>query len=154
MVTGRPAEGVRRGRGPTGHQVSGRERAVDSRTGGLPGTGTDQGHRVVAELSGAAVGRGGAGQWHALGHRRRREHVGHDAVLADQVVVRPLRPLRVDRPEVVDERRRMDAAQDVVTVRLGFDPLVVGQRVEDPIDPLRQLGAVGRTPTQTSRIGS
>ena len=143
MVTRRPAERVRRG-GAGGDEVHRGQGAVDRRTGGLPGARADQGHRVVAELAGPAVRRGGPGRRHALGHRGRREDIGHDPVLADQLDVRTGQPLGVDGPEVVDEGRGVDAAQHLVVVRRRLHPLVVGQRIQDAVDPLGQLGALGR----------
>jgi hypothetical protein len=43
---------------------------------------------------------------------------------------------------MVDECRRVDTAQDVVVVRLRLDPVVAVERAQDPVDPLRYLGAV------------
>jgi hypothetical protein len=53
------------------------------------------------------------------GHRRRREDVGHHPVLADQLVVRAGHPLGWIVRRMVDERRRVDAAQHVVVVRVA-----------------------------------
>ena len=68
------------------------------------------------------------------------EEVGHDPVLPDDLLVRRRRPRRCRALEEGQQLAVVHELEDLVVVGGRLVERVAGQRVEDPVDALGQLG--------------
>ena len=146
VVAGRAAERVGQP-GAVGDQPGGLDGAVDGRAGRLPGARADQRHRVVGEPAGVGVDRRPP-----AGPGARRSSPASGTGTAPPAPGRPGRrtgPRPSGRPRCAGTRRSSascTAQQRVVRLRRRLDEVVTvgAQRVEDRVDPVGALGALGR----------
>ena len=134
-------------------EIHSRQCAVDSGARGVPGTGPDEGHRVVREVARPCPD---GGRHCRPPSRRQRfvgEHVRHDAVLVPLSIEPCTGPFAPGRLEELQERRIVHGMQGHVGVLLGVDDTCTGfgERSEDHVSACDHLGA-GRTyPRRRSR---
>ena len=143
VVAGRPGEGVRE-RGTLADEGGRGGRAVDGGEDRGERSGTDERHRVVGEAAGVGVDRDGLADGQSGRHRRRREVVRDDPLLADEVGVRARGPAVGGGAEELDELGVVHGVERRAPGRGRHldEPEAGGvERLEDRVDPRGGLGA-------------